>query len=93
MIEPLGGRLRGEPLLLLAVADEDELHATIAAAAQLAGDVQQGVEPVGRTVGAGEAGEKIIRSESRQGAGAAEAGVEDLEVAAVRDHDHALTRG
>ena len=77
--------------LLLAVADEGELHAGVATTLELYGDVQQCVESVGDAMGASEAGDKVIGPDAGQGQARALGRIEDLEVAAVRNHGDRLT--
>ena len=81
----LGGASR-EALLLLAVADEHELHAGVPATLELHGDVEQGVESVGGAMSSGETGDEVVRPDPGQGQAGALGRMEELEVGAVGNH-------
>ena len=75
-----------EAFLLFAIADEGELHTTVAATLELLGDGEERIEAVGDAMGAGEAGDEIIRADTRERELGALGRMEDLEVGAVGDH-------
>ena len=59
------GRMSREAFLLLAVPDEDNFYAGIATTLEFMRDIKKRIETVGHAMGAGEAGDKVIRADAR----------------------------